>query len=211
VALLEIPAIGVSEVVVEGTTAKTLRGGVGRRRDSVMPGQAGTAVVMGRQAAYGGPFGELRRLVPGDLITLTTGQGIATSRVFGLRRAGDPLPEPLGAGRGRLELMTGDGMALFASGVLHVDAELVTETHDSSSKVMAYPALPQAERAMGQDPGAGFAAFFFALFSAAAGVGTWWLWRSWGRWQAWMIGAPVVLALGVTCADLVMNALPNLI
>jgi LPXTG-site transpeptidase (sortase) family protein len=210
-ALLEIPAIGVSEVILEGSSAEVLRGGVGHRRDSVMPGQAGTAVLLGRQATYGGPFGELRRLVPGDQITITTGQGTATYRVFGLRRAGDPVPEPLRAGQGRLELMTGDGLALFPSGVLHVDAELVTMAYASSSKVMAYAALPVSERAMGQDSSAWFIAFFMATMCLAAGGGVWWLWRSWGRWQAWLIGLPLVMALGVACADSIMNALPNLL
>jgi LPXTG-site transpeptidase (sortase) family protein len=211
VALLEIPAAGVLEVVLEGTDARVLRGGAGHRRDSALPGQPGTAVILGRQATYGGPFRDLRRLVPGDTITVTTGQGRATYRVFALRRAGDPLSEPLRAGAGRLELMTGDGLALFPDGVLHVDAELITEPHAASSKVMAYAALPTPERAMGQDPGAWFAAFFTAVFILAAALGVWWLWRVWGRWQAWLIGVPVLLALGAACADSIMNALPNLL
>jgi LPXTG-site transpeptidase (sortase) family protein len=211
VALLEIPAAGVSEVVREGTSAQVLRGGAGHRRDSVLPGQPDTAVVMGRQATYGGPFRDVDRLVPGDLITLTTGQGVATYRVFGLRRAGDPLPEPLRPGQGRLELMTADGMALIPDGVLHVDAELVTEPQAASSRVMAYPALPAAERAMGQDANAWFVVFFVAVFCAAAAAAVWWLWTHLGRWPAWLVGLPVLLALGVACSDLIMNALPNLI
>ncbi|MDR2453128.1 MAG: class E sortase [Bifidobacteriaceae bacterium] len=211
VALLEIPKIGLREVVLEGTTAAVLRGGAGHRRDSVLPGQPGTAVVLGRQATYGGVFSELHRLAPGDAITVTTAQGQATYQVFALRRAGDPLPEALRSGQARLELMTGDGLALFPSGVLHVDAELVTQAHGVSQKVMAYAALPAAERAMGQAEGAWYTAFFAAVFCAGAGFGVWWLWRSWGRWQAWLIGLPVLLALGIACADSAMNALPNLI
>jgi LPXTG-site transpeptidase (sortase) family protein len=211
VALLQIPTLSLSEVVLEGTTAKALQDGPGHRRDSVLPGQPGTAVIMGRQATYGGPFRELRRLVPGDQITITTGQGAATYRVFALRRSGDPLPERLRPGQGRLELITGDGLALFPSGALHVDAELVSEPFPGSSKVMAYAALPAAERAMGQDSSAWFLAFFAIVFTAAAGLGIWWLWRSWGQWQAWLIGLPIALALGVSCVDSIMNALPNLI
>jgi LPXTG-site transpeptidase (sortase) family protein len=211
VALLSIPAAGVSEVVLEGSDAQVLRGGAGHRRDSAVPGQPGTAVILGRQATYGGPFRELGRLVPGDTITVTTGQGPATYRVFALRRAGDPLPEPLRPGQGRLELMTGDGLALFPDGVLHVDAELISPPRPASTRVMAYAALPVAERAMGQDSNAWFVAFFIAVFCVAAAFGVWWLWRSWGRWQAWLIGLPVLLTLGVTCADFIMNALPNLL
>ncbi len=211
VALLQIPAIGLSEVVQEGSTAHVLRSGPGHRRDSVMPGQAGTSVILGRQTAYGGPFGSLDRLVPGAEITITTGQGTSTYTVFGLRRAGDPMPEPLRAGTGRLELMTADGLALLPSGVLHVDAELTSAVATTPTRVMSYPALPAGERALGQDSGSWFIAFFALVFFVAAGIGMWWLWTSWGRWHAWLVGVPVLLALGVACADVAMNALPNLL
>jgi sortase A len=211
VALLDVPAIGLSEVVLEGTTGDVLRSGAGHERDSVMPGQIGTSVLLGRQTTYGGPFAQLYRLAPGDEITVTTGQGVNTYRVFGLRRAGDPEPPPLGANKGRLELQTADGLALFPSGVLHVDAELVTSVQKTPSKVMSYAALPPAERAMGQDPGAWFTAFFAFVFFVAAGIGMWWLWTRWGRWHAWLVGVPVLVALGVATADIAMNALPNLL
>jgi LPXTG-site transpeptidase (sortase) family protein len=211
VALLEIPAIGLTEVIREGTSSQVLRGGAGHRRDSAMPGQAGTAVLLGRQTTYGGPFGKLALLVPGDTITLTTGQGVHTYRMIGLRRAGDPLPTTLRPGQGRLELMTADGPALFASDVLHADAELTSEVHPSAAKVLAYPALPDAEQALGQDTSAAFGAFFALVFFAAAGTGAWWLWRSWGRWHAWLVGVPVLLALGIACSDTLMNALPNIL
>lgn len=211
VGLLEAPAIGLSEVVLEGSTSEVLRSGIGHRRDSVMPGQAGTAVILGRQLAYGGPFAQLNRLVPGDEITVTTGQGVNTFRVISLRREGDRMPQPLARGEGRLELQTADGLAMFPSGVLHVDAELVSQVQTTPSRVLGYPALPHAERAMGQNDAAWFTAFFAFVFFAAAGVGMWWLWRTWGRWHAWLVGVPVLVALGVVTADIVMSALPNLL
>jgi LPXTG-site transpeptidase (sortase) family protein len=211
VALLEAPSIGLSEVVLEGSNSNVLRSGIGHRRDSVMPGQSGTAVILGRQLAYGGAFSQVNRLVPGDEITVTTGQGTNTYRVASLRRAGDPMPEALGRGEGRLELQTADGLALFPSGVLHVDAELVSPVQETPSKVMGYPALPPDERAMGSNDDAWFSAFFAFVFFVGAGIGMWWLWRSWGRWHAWLVGVPVLVALGVVTSDLVMNALPNLL
>ncbi|MEN2738120.1 sortase [Microbacterium sp. X-17] len=211
VALIEAPSIGLSEVVLEGSTGDVLRSGVGHERDSVMPGQSGLSVLLGRQTTYGGPFAQLYRLAPGDEITIVTGQGTNTYRVFGLRRAGDPQPPALAANAGRLELQTADGLALFPSGVLHVDAELVSKVQQTPSKAMSYAALPPAERPMGQDPGAWFAAFFAFVFFAAAGIGMWWLWTRWGRWHAWLVGVPVLVALGVATADIAMNALPNLL
>lgn len=211
VALLEAPSIGLSEVVLEGTSSDTLRSGIGHRRDSVMPGQPGKSVVLGRQTTYGGPFSQVYRLAPGDQIRVTTGQGESTYRVLGLRRAGDPAPAAPRGAQGRLELQTADGLALFPSGVLYVDAELTSPAKAPGARFMGYPALPDDERAMGADGSAWFMAFFFFVFLAAAAAGVVWLWRSWGRWQAWLIGLPVVLALGVATADVVMAALPNLL
>ncbi|MDR1152830.1 MAG: class E sortase [Bifidobacteriaceae bacterium] len=211
IALLEIPAIGLTEVIREGSSAEVLRGGAGHRRDSAIPGQAGTAVLLGRHTTYGGPFGRLALLVPGDTITLTTGQGLHTYRMVALRRAGDPLPAPLRAGQSRLELLTADGPALFATDVLHADAELISDVRPAAAKVMAYPALPAAEQAMGQDTSALFTAFFNLAIFAAAGIGLWWAWRTWGRWHAWFVGVPVLLALGAAGSDTLINVLPNLL
>lgn len=211
VALLDIPAIGLNEVILEGTNADTLRSGVGHRRDSVMPGQAGTATVLGRQVTYGGPFGSLDRLQAGDIVKVTTGQGGHEYRIVSLRRAGDPLPEDLRAGQGRLELQTADGLGLFPSGVLHVDAELISQVQTSPTRIMGYAALPATERAMGQGSGGWFAAFFALVFFAAAGYGAWWLWTTWGRWHSWLVSVPLLLALGVLTADTVMDVLPNLL
>ena len=210
VALLRIPKLGISQVIAEGTDAGVLRSGPGHRRDSVMPGQAGTAVVMGRQTTYGGPFGSIGQLVPGNTITITTGQGANTFRVVDVRRDSDPEPAPTAADAGRLELITADGLPLLPHGGLHVDAELVSKVQTTPSQVMSYPALPTDERAMGQDLAAwGGAAFAFAAF-IGAGILLTWLWRVWGRRQAWLIGVPIMVALAATVADQVLDALPNL-
>ncbi len=210
VALLRIPALGISQVVSEGTTGAVLRSGPGHRRDSVFPGQAGTAVIMGRQTSYGGPFGSISRLVPGNTITVTTGQGTNTFRVVDVRRDGDPAPAPSPSGAGRLELITADGLPLWPRGGLYVDAELTSKVQKTPSSVMSYPALPASEQAMGQNLSAwALAAFTFAVF-LAAGVVLMWLWRVWGRRQAWLIGVPIMVALAATVADQVLDALPNL-
>jgi hypothetical protein len=76
---------------------------------------------------------------------------------------------------------------------------------------MTYPALPDEERAMGQDSSAwAVAGAAFALFLAVDLLLAW-LWRVWGRRQAWLIGVPVAVVLAATVADQVLNALPNLI
>jgi sortase A len=211
VALLQIPKLGVTEVVGEGTAASVLRSGPGHRRDTVMPGQVGTSVILGRQIGYGGPFQNLSKLVPGDELTVTTGQGVNTYRIFSLRRSGDPLPAAIATGEGRLELDTADGLPLFPIGVLHVDAVLISAAQPASARVMTYPALPAAERVMGADSTA-WPAALAALFAFGVGIAAVrWLWRRWGWRQAWLVGVPVLLALGVACSDLIVDALPNLL
>jgi sortase A len=211
VALLSIPSIGVSEVVAEGTTGSVLRSGPGHRRDTVMPGQAGVSVIMGRQTTFGGPFGSISQLVPGNTITVTTGQGLNTFRVIDVRHQNDPPPTAIPVSGGRLELITADGLPLLPAGGLYVDAELVSKVQTTPTLVMSYPALPVEERAMGQDTSAwAVAGAAFALF-LAVGLVLAWLWRTWGRRQAWLIGVPIMVVLAATVADQVLNALPNLI
>ena len=180
IALLIIPSLGLSQVIDEGTTGSVLRSGPGHRRDSVMPGQAGVSVLMGRQTTFGGPFGSISQLVPGATITVTTGQGLSTFRVIDVRHQNDPAPTAVSVTGGRLELITADGLPLLPVGGLYVDAELVSKVQTTPSLVMTYPALPVEERAMGQDAAAwGVAGAAFALFLLACLV-LGWLWRGVG-------------------------------
>ena len=126
VAYIEIPSIGVSEVVVEGTDSTALRSGPGHRRDTVLPGQSGTSVIMGRASAFGGPFGSIHTLKPGTLFSVVTGQGQHTYKVIGMRYAGEPEPAPAPQGVSRLVLETARGLPYSPSGVTRVDAQMVS-------------------------------------------------------------------------------------
>ncbi|MFA6574990.1 MAG: sortase, partial [Nocardioides sp.] len=75
VALMTSTRIGLDEVVVEGTASGDTLTGPGHLRNTVLPGQVGTSVVMGRATTYGGPFGDLGELVEGDIITVVSAQG----------------------------------------------------------------------------------------------------------------------------------------
>jgi sortase A len=211
VALISIPKIGLSDVVRQGTSSDVTRLGVGHRRDTVMPGQAGTSILFGRQSSYGGPFGALSALVPGDKITVTTGQETYTFTVFGLRRAGDPLPQKLADNAGRLELVTADGPALASSGVLYVDASLKGKPAETPAAAFSERALDPDEQVMATDGGGWLPLLFIFQWLVVAAVLTRWLLQKWGRWQTWIIAAPVLLVLGATTADLGMALLPNLI
>jgi hypothetical protein len=207
VAIVELP--GVRAVVREGTTSSVLASGPGHRRDTPLPGQPGTSVLMGRAAAYGGPFGSLARLKQGDTVTVTTGQGRQVFRVRGPRRAGDPQPPPLAPGAARLTLVTADGGAYAPSGVLRVDADLVGTAQPAAARPAV--ALAPAEQAMRGDRTALVPLVLLAQLLLAAALAFTWLRGRWGRRQAWVAGVPVLAVLSLAVATQAARLLPNLL
>jgi len=75
VAEIQIPAIGVDQYVVEGTTESDLSKGPGHYIGTAMPGQAGNVAIAGHRTTHGAPFNGLGRVVPGNRIVLTTTSG----------------------------------------------------------------------------------------------------------------------------------------
>jgi sortase A len=209
VALLEIPRVGLREVVVEGTSSRTLMSGPGHRRDTPLPGQAGTSVIAGRRATYGRPFRSVDQLRAGDEITVTTGQGKHSFQVLGLRRAGDPLPSALSRGQGRLTLVTTDGPALHPSDVLRIDAALTSEAQPRPVQLPS-TALPATDALMTGDSTM-LGLFEWSVVMLAAAVATVWFRFRAGPWPAWAFGVPMLIALGLTVSDEMAALLPNLL
>ena len=210
VALLEIPTLGVREVVGEGTSSGTLMSGPGHRRDTPLPGQVGTSVIAGRRATYGGPFRNISQLHAGDQITVITGQGKHSFRVLDVRRAGDPLPLPLSAGQGRLTLVTTDGPALAPTDVLRVDAALVSAVQARPAQ-LASQLLPPADALMAGDDSVLFSVVGWSLLLVAAAIGAVWVRFRTGLWQAWVISLPILVTLNLTVFDEIAAMLPNLL
>lgn len=202
--------LGSRQVVFEGTTGAVLQSGPGHLRDSVFPGQAGIAEIMGRAATYGGPFGRLSELDPGDTITVTTGQGLSRFRVLDVRRAGDPEPPVLPGGRGRLELVTADGPPFLPSGVLRVDADLVTPTRPFGGLLITSATLPAAENPLAGDPNAWFPLVLWGQALVAAAVLITVARTRWGRWQVWIVAVPVLGFFGLAVANQASDLLINL-
>ncbi len=75
VARLDIPAIGLHQIVVEGTGTAQLAEGPGHLAVSPLPGQAGNAVIAAHRLVLGGAFARLSDLKPGAAIEVLTGQG----------------------------------------------------------------------------------------------------------------------------------------
>ncbi|MFJ9345467.1 sortase [Streptomyces sp. NPDC101237] len=210
-ALVRIPKLGLSQVVLEGTDSSVLTDGPGHRRDTPMPGQAGTSVVMGRAAAYGGPFGRLAELTSGDTFTVITGQGKADYQVIDVRRAGDPAPTALAAGRGRLVLITATGPRFAPSGILRVDADLVSKAFQTPPAVIRAGTLPASEEPLARPSGVPWPLVMWLQALLLTAVAAVWAWHRWGRHQTWIAFAPVVAVLGLQVATRSTELLPNLL
>ena len=210
VALLEVPAIGLRQVIGESTTPSVLFAGPGHRRDTPLPGQVGTSVVYGRRATFGGPFADIKKLSEGDLISVTTGQGQFKFRVVGVRRAGDPLPKPLAAGAARLLLATADGPPFLPEGVLRVDADLDGTAVGGAARLVSAANLPAEEQIMANDSRTVWALVLWLQVLIALSLGAVWAWHRWGRAQAWVVFLPPLLLVGLLASGEAARLLPNL-
>jgi sortase A len=78
IAEIQIPAIGVDQYVVEGTSESDLSKGPGHYVGTAVPGQAGNVAIAGHRTTNGAPFNGLGHLVSGDriILTSTTGQNL---------------------------------------------------------------------------------------------------------------------------------------
>jgi sortase A len=212
VAVLTVPHLGLSQVVVEGTASGDLQAGPGHRRDTVLPGQQGVSLVYGRASTYGAPFRGVADLQPGDQIVVQTAQARTVFEVDGVRRAGDRLPAPPTGEEARLTLVSAEGSgrlaALRPGKAVFVDA--------TAAKGQPFPAgrpsaVPDSERAMATDSAAlpMLVLALGLLVALTAGVVA--ARHRWSTALVWVIASPVAIALSWFTTDVVMRLLPNLI
>jgi LPXTG-site transpeptidase (sortase) family protein len=206
-ALLEIPSIGVKDVVGEGTTGQVLMSGPGHLRSTVFPGGVGTSVIFGRAEAYGGPFAHISQLRAGALIKVTTGVGTSLFRVTDVRHAGSVVPN-LAAGRGRLTLATATGSSFIPTGVVWVDARLTSRPLPAAAPVSGV--VSAAERPLATDTAGLWALALWLVVLALVLGGAVWAWHRRGHVQAWIIFTAPVVLVAYFVADHVALLLPNL-
>ena len=215
VAMIEAPAAHIHNVVVvEGTTSRLLAQGPGHLRDTPLPGQAGTAVIMGRSVTFGAPFRDITGMRIGDMLTVTDGDGVFVYRVEDVRVPGTSLPPPLQANQSRLTLVTSASNG-WRSGwapthAVYVDALLVhgqvVPATGGTPATVSGASLP-----MHSDSSALVAIIFWLeglLLVAGLAI---WSWARWGRPQTWIAGAPVFLFVLWGATGALMRFLPNLL
>ncbi len=213
VALFSLPAFDVEQVVVEGTSAGLLLDGPGHRRDTVLPGQAGVSVVYGRSSTFGRPFRMMIGDAVGSRLDVVTGQGRATYRIEGVRRAGDSVPAPPAEGQGRLTLITATGQGRLGSlrpdEVVYVDASLQSKAFPAGGARVN--TIGTSEQKMARDTSVlpllaltlgGLLGAVVAMLVAR---------RRMRPALVWTVFTPVLLALVWFAGDLSMHLVPNLV
>jgi len=209
--LLSIPSLGVNQVFVEGTSGSTLAAGPGHRRDTVLPGQIGTSVLMGRAAAYGGPLARIQELAPGDRFTVRTGQGVTDFSVIGVRYAGDPVPSAPKGKQSRLILETARGAPFAPSGVAYVDAQATSTALPPGTRQTTFAALPATAQPLASDTSTVWALVFALQFLIVVEIGAVWAYRRIGAQKTWIVFVPLTVLAGIYVTNQVTILLPNLL
>jgi sortase A len=211
VALVNAPAAGLHRVVVvEGTTAGDTLAGPGHLPDTVLPGQPGDSVVLGRAETAGAPFAHISDLKKNDVVTVQTGQGTFRYRVRGNLVNGGKLPT-IRSTSGLLLLGTSadaQGDASLTPG--HVDYVVAQLQGKAVGAPHGRPARVATSNLPGHnEPGAWLFVLLWAAALFAATAACWWLWSYWGLLRTWLIGAPILFAILWLLSNQAIRLLPN--
>jgi len=223
VALMKIPKIGVDQVIREGVEVEDLKDGPGHYPGTAMPGEMGNAAVAGHRTTYGGPFNRLDELDVGDPIEVTTLGG-----VFRYEVAEEIIVDPSEVSvlddtpDGRLTLTTCNPKYSAAERLIIV-AKLTTPVAptpdppaDATAAATAPP--PRARLSLAAEEGrAGLSGVRAArgptvawgIVAASVWLATWFLSHTWRRrWPAYLLGAPIFLAVLFMFFENVARLLP---
>jgi sortase A len=191
VALIVIPTIGVNQVVNEGTTGRELMNGPGHLPATPLPGEYGNAVIMGRENSYGRPFQHLSQLTTGDMIQVTTGQGVFNYQVQTVGTVpADDLSTYGGVQGSQLTLVTA-GPGFAPSQYLKVVAKLQGDPIGVAARPSVL--LRDGDLAAGMDPIGILGSVLWGLLLVAGILGAVRIYRRWPFRAAYLVAAPVLV------------------
>jgi sortase A len=202
--LLTIGAIGLRQVVVQGTSATDLLEGPGRRPGTARPGSLGNAVIAGHRTIAGSPFAGLDRLRAGDVVDVVTDVGAYRYRVTGIGIARPGGVDPTSPTRHpTLTLVTSAGRDR-----LFVRAALVSRPN--RDRVPRRPPT-LAQRGVSGDPAAVLPSVLWGLVLLAGFAATFAAyWRLRGRqWSVYLLSTPVLLAVAFLWYENLIRLLPG--
>ena len=190
IALLVVPSIGLSQVVIEGSSPSELNQGPGHVPATPLPGEFGNSVVLGRRVSYGAPFASLAALHAGDEIQVTTGQGAFAYKVKDVQSLPESDPS-ITAGRGQSEL------TLVTAGPLRSPGERTVVTASLEGDPGALATRPQAfvdaaDLGGGDLAGGTLRVVWWGAVMALAVWGSMRLYRVWPARAAFLAAIPVL-------------------
>jgi sortase A len=189
-ARIEIPAIGVNKIVVEGVDLADLKKGPGHYPETPLPGQEGNAAIAGHRTTYGAPFNRIDELKPGDEITVTTVQGEFTYDVAETLIVSPDQVEVLeDKGDNRLTLSAchpkySARQRIVVVAMLAPDDKAVPRPHQEPT-----PLTKPVQSLDGESSNNG-PAIFWGLLCAAIWLVAWLVGRRWRKWPSYLIGFP---------------------
>jgi sortase A len=195
VASIQIPKMGLNDIVVNGIGTEDLRKGPGHYPATPLPGQVGNSAIAGHRTTYGAPFGNLDQLSSGDVIRLRTLQGSFTYRVYRqlIVDPSDVAVLDADPARPATLTLTTCNPKYSAAQRLVVKAAL-----DGPTPLPDPPGLTGklTDTGLSGDSGSLVPTFIAALIAAVVG-GLWWLaFHRHPRWTNWFVGAiPFAVAL----------------
>jgi sortase A len=207
VAILEINALRLRQVVVEGVGPQQTRHGPGHVPGTAGPGQPSNSVVVGRQAGFGGPFSEIDKLAEGDEIVIVTTQGKSLYKVKSVHHGQLNHQRVYGPSMddNRLTLVTSASAAPWSKGRSTVVVAIMQD--------QPFEATRQGARLDSQDgrqsDGSALAPVVLALLGyGAAAAGAVLLYRRTRPRSAYLISAPLLVASTVLIAEAATRLLP---
>ena len=207
VAVLEIPALHLVDAVVEGSDAQDLQSGPGHMPTTALPGQPGNAVIAGRRATFGAPFGAIGSLKPGQVIKVVDGLGAYTYKVTKVVNAEGGRHDVVTETKdNRLTLVTATS-GFFPHGRLAVIADLEGKPLGGSSE--PHFDVAAGELGLSADPASALLAvlwvlLFFALLSLTA-----WLLRHWDQpVVVYVLAVPILLLVALFACESIVGYLP---
>ena len=207
VAVLEIRALALHQVVVEGTSAADLMKGPGLMSGTVLPGTPGHAVIAGRRVTFGAPFGKLGTLRRGQKIKVIDGAGTFTYVVTHVGTVTSGHRDVVGpTAANRLTLITADS-GLLTTGRLVVVAQLKGSAATVDAVKGRIPS--KTNRALNGDSAAGWLTALWSLITVGVVVAAAAAAMRWGRpWLIYLFVAPIVLMCGLFACEAMARALP---
>jgi len=207
VGVLAIPALSLNQVVVEGAGPSQTVSGPGHIPGTAGLGQPGNAGIVARNAAYGGVFGRLAQLKPGEKVLTATveGQSVYVVRRVVTVTVGSLEPLYRTTHNNRLTLVTSASEVPWNSG------QAVVVTAVLSGK--PYPGTPQERRDVGPlgntgELGAWIELLLCVLALVAVTVGAIYLYRRCTVRSAYLLSTAPLVALTVLAAESVSRLFP---